>query len=259
MAEGTLSGRDYHNFNVSGYLKTHYGDPSRAIISAAALRCYHDTFQSLPSGLRVLDYGTGPAIVTTISAATKASYIVLSDYAEQNRVAVREWLEKKEGSFDWSPYFCLVVNEMEGKDAEEVQKRQDQIRRLVKAVVHCDLTQDPPIDERYNEEYDVVISSLVLEVVSQSSEDYKTNIKKLAKLVKLGGSLFLYGAESIGSGFYLAGDQKFKAFSVSKAHAIEAMTEAGFSNISCEKVDASPERAGVVWSHNFFKGIKSKN
>ena len=197
--------------------------------------------------------------MTIISAATKASEIVLSDYAEQNRVAVREWLEKNKGSLDWSPYFCLVVKDMEGKDAEEVQIRQDQIRRLVKAVVYCDLTQDPPIEEGYNEEYDIVISSLVLEVVSQSSEDYKRNIKKLPKLVKLGGSLFLYSAESSGSGFYLAGDQKFKAFSVSKAHAIESMTEAGFCNITCEKVDDSPERTGVVWSHNFFKGIKSKN
>ena len=49
------------------------------------LRCYHNAFQSLPQGSKVLDYGSGPSILATISAATKASEIVLSAYTEKNR------------------------------------------------------------------------------------------------------------------------------------------------------------------------------
>ena len=67
------------------------------------LRCYHEAFQTIPHGVTVLDYGAGPVIMSTISAATKASEIVLSDYTDSNRIALRQWLDGERAAFDWSP------------------------------------------------------------------------------------------------------------------------------------------------------------
>ena len=258
MAEDLLFGKDYEKFKASDYIKGRYDNPESKF--SPSLRCYHEVFQSLPSGLTVLDYGTGPAITTTISASTKASEIVLSDYAEDSLVSLRQWLDKHPDAFDWSPFFRLVVKDMEGKGEKEVEERQELVRSLVKAVVHCDLTQDPPIERGYDREYDVVISALCLEAATETSAEYKSGVKKLAKLVKPGGLLLLLGGEvQSGLGAYGVGDAKFKGFSVAPALAVEAMTEAGMSDVTYEKLnDASGGPGGVgVWKYIFYKGKKT--
>ena len=130
MAENILSGTDYHEkFQASEYLKRYYGKPAGPFYTSLGL--YHEVFRSLPTGLRILDYGSGLSIRTTISAATKASEIVLSDYTEDCRKAVRQWLEKEPDAFDWSHYFSHVVKDLEGKGEKEVEKRKEEVPRLV--------------------------------------------------------------------------------------------------------------------------------
>ena len=78
------------------------------------------------------------------------------------RTALHQWLAGDREAFDWSPYFGYVVKELEGNGEEEVAKRQTLVRNLVKAVVKCDLTQDPPIEPGYEQPYDVVMSSFCI-------------------------------------------------------------------------------------------------
>ena len=101
--------RKYYEWNVNS-------NPAGVRRIQHPLRCYHEAFQSLPSSsnLKVLDYGSGPVIVATISAATKASEIVLSDYLDKNRKALQQWLDGDCAAFDWSPHFRFVVRDLEG-------------------------------------------------------------------------------------------------------------------------------------------------
>ena len=166
------------------YYYSHTEDNVRVKRPHHTLRCYHDALQSLPSSsnLKVLDYGSGPVILGAISAATKASEIVLSDYMDKNRKALQQWLDGDPSALDWSPYFTFVVRDLEGKGEQEVAERQELVRKLVKAVVHCDITQDPPIERGYDQLYDVVISSLVLEGASDTVDEYASNASKLGQL-----------------------------------------------------------------------------
>ena len=218
-----LSCKDYHDkFQPGEYLKRYYG-ASRCI---DRLDLYYKAFQSLPTDLRILDYGTGPSIFTTISAATKASEIVLSDYSESCRTTLCQWLEGDREAFDWSSYFCHVVKELEGNNEEEVAKRQMLVRNLVKAVVKCDLTQDPPIEPGYEQPYDVVMSSLCIEAVLKSDDEYQQLLAKLVSLVKPGGHLLLYGVEHHGgAGCYMVGNETFKSTGTSLEFAMHAMVE----------------------------------
>ena len=256
MAEDLLSGEEYKKFKASDYLKGRYDNPDSKFIPS--LRCYHEVFKSLPSGLTVLDYGTGPAIITTISASTKASELVLSDYAEDSREVLRRWLDRHPDAFDWSPFFRLVVKDLEGKGEKEVEERQELVRSLVKAVVHCDLTQDPPIERGYDRQYDVVISGFCLESVARTHAEYKRGVDKLAKLVKPGGLLLLEGGEVLeGRGGYMVGDHTFEGVGVTRELAEEAMKEAGMSDITVKDL-TEPRRGstGSVWIFRFFKGTK---
>ena len=162
----------------------------------------------LSPNLKVLDYGCGPAIINVMSAARKASEIILAEYTEQSRKYLHQWLNGDETVFDWSTHSKFVVQELEGKSEKEVKERQDLVRKLVKAVVHCDITQEPPIEPGYDNVYDVVICSLVFEGTAHDSKEYAAYIARVGNLVKNGGTFLIYGVENP-FGYYMVGDLKF--------------------------------------------------
>ena len=218
------------------------------------LRCYHGAFQSLPSNITVLDYGSGPSVRLAISAAVKASEMVLCDFSPANRQALRDWLDNKpDYEFDWGPYFRHVVRELEGKGEEEVANRQEDVRKLVKAVAHCDLTQDPPIEAKYNKLYDVVVSSFVVETIASDYEEYSALMARQTKLVKPGGCFILYGVEN--SEHYTVGNYTFKDFPVTSSMAIDAIKRCGFSDIHLDKTTSSLPTAKT---YMFIKGTMAK-
>ena len=123
---------------------------------------------------------------------------------------------------------------MEGKGEEEAEKRQDLVRKLVKDVVHCDITQEQPIVPGYDQHYDVVISSLVLQSVAKSPDEYVTYTSRLKNLVKPGGTLILYGIENK-NGYYVVGDNKFQDLHVTTKFMITTLVEARFTDIIVDR------------------------
>ena len=104
------------------------------------------------------------------------------------------------------------------------------------------------------------MSSLCLEVASQTPHEYKQGMRKLAALVKPGGSLIIYGVQDNSTGFYTVGDVSFKVLCVTSDLAVEAMRDAGITGISVEKIKDVPVsvlKTGVrVLSFMFLRGIK---
>lgn len=242
MAENDdlVSWSDYEEvFDASAFLRRYEWNASAPTFRRVQhmLRFYHDGFQSLSSSsdLKVLDYGSGPVIVASISAATKASEIVLSDYVDKNRKILQQWLDGKSVVFDWSPHFRFVVQDLEGKSEQEVMERQELVRKLVKAVVHCDINQDPPIERGYDQLYDVVTCSLVLEDASRNHNEYASNVSKLGKLVKPGGLMLIYGVENE-LGYYDIGGRKFPDVYITAESAVQTFKDAGFCNITVDKL-----------------------
>ena len=54
----------------------------------------------------------------TISAATEALEIVLVGYCEENSQKLAKYCDPD--TFDWSPYFAYVVQNLEGKDEKMI-------------------------------------------------------------------------------------------------------------------------------------------
>ena len=194
------------------------------------LQRLHESFVAIPEGVKVLDYGSGPVVVSAISAASKASDIVFADYVENNLKFVRQWLDSEPDAFDWWPYFTHVVQELEGKGKEEARERQELVRKVGK-IAHCDINQDPPIQRGFDDQYDVLIVSLVLEGTSRSLEEYRAGLSRLAKLVKPGGTILYYGVEN-NYGYYTVGDRSFPAVTVNDEMTLSAFADAGFSDVT---------------------------
>ena len=179
---------------------------------------------------RILDYGCGPSLPFDISAAAKASEIVLADYVPQNRDFWQKWVENDPAAYNWSPYFKYVVETLEGGSEEETVQRESDLRSKITAIVHCDMTKENFIDKNYmNERFDTVMTFCTLESCCTDVNGFKAALKKLSTLVKEGGHLLLISTrrENCDVGFYIVKGQKIASLILKRDDVVEAIQECG--------------------------------
>ena len=58
------------------------------------------------------------------STTLYVSEIVFGEYIERNREVLQMWIDKDPKSFDFTPFFKYIVQDLEGKGQDEVIKRQ---------------------------------------------------------------------------------------------------------------------------------------
>ena len=225
------TGKEYDDFfEPKAYLGSRFESVSEH--HAGILNCLHQFYQTVPTGVKILDIGTGPIISYMISAASKASEIVLAEYTQKNRDELQLWINGDPGAHDWDQYFRHIVQELEGKDNHAVVERKQKLRQVIKAVVPCDITADPPIEDEFKGPYDVVLSSLCLEAACSSEKEYIAAVERLWKLLKKGGRLLLQSVEApTKTHYYIVGKQKFAVLSAPPNLVREALVNAGFDGI----------------------------
>ena len=236
-----MTSTDYsQEFDVGSYLIEGFSSPGGVIktndqgaftvdeeikhtIHDFAVKNLHNFFQkkslsSSTSEFKVLDFGCGPVIANVISAARVATEVVLAEYTEEGRSAVRMWLEEDPNAFNWSPYFKYVVQTLEGGTAEAAEEREKRLRSIMKGVVHCDITQATPIEIDYQGPYDVVISCLCISDACKTTDDFLKAVGKLATLVKSKGHLLLCSIEpkETGAENYTIGNKTYSALAIDR-------------------------------------------
>ena len=227
---------DYRlRFNPNAYLSSKYSKID-TVHHQHVLKCLHELFSSNECGGKILELGCGPVIAWQISAAPYASEIVLAELVESNRDAVRLWLSKDTRAHDWTLFFRHVIQTLEGKGEEEAAKREEQLRRAVKAVIPCDVTKDPPVPPDYEGPYDIVMDMASSNVVCENEADYIAFWVRLAKLLTPGGLLVskifvLEGLPSSTHTYLPGGEEKFVAMNVSEELLRVSVTKAGFTNL----------------------------
>ena len=226
-------------FDSDAYLRTRFSsDVAKSIRMWAPLRGFHKAFESLTgSSLKILDYGCGPVIQNSISAAAHASEIVFCDVAGPNLEAIQKWLKNDPAAFDWTPHFDYVVQTLEGKGEKEARGREAKLRAVAKGPVHCDIYGEPVIEKGYEGPYDVVIDDGCLQAACTSSESYKENLAKLASLTKSGGTLMHWGLNismERSTVVYSVGNEDLNCLCITKEFIAEALREAGFSELQTQ-------------------------
>ena len=225
-------------FDSDAYLRPRFSNVAKNIRAWTPLRGFHEAFESLTgSSFKILDYGCGPVIQNSISAAAHASEIVFCDIAGSNLEAVRKWLKNDAAAFDWTPHFDYVVQTLEGKGEKEARKREAKLRAVGKGPVHCDISGEPVIEKGYEGPYDVVMEAGCLQVASTSSESFKQNVAKLVTLTKSGGTLMLWGDDismERPTVVYSVGNKEFSCLCITKEFVAEALREAGCSELQTQ-------------------------
>ena len=207
------------------------------------LKAIHDIFWSYgttPAGLKVLEFGCGPVPIYQCSTPLHASEIVFAEYTERNREVLQKWLDKDPKSFDFTPFFKYVVQDLEGKGEDEVIKRQDELRALVKGVIPCDILSDPILTvPGYEGPYDVIISICCLPSAVDSLEGFDKAFKKLTTYLRPGGVLLLNGAEGPSDNdhyYYYVGNKKFSSLRITADFLKSVYEKNGYKNITVTRM-----------------------
>ena len=181
----------------------------------------------------LLDFGGGPVIVNLVSAAPKVHRIVVAEYTEANRNAMRLWINGNTDAYDWSPYIKYIVKDLEGNVNKETPSfRMQEIKQKIKSIVPGDITKKPIVElnpDDINKQFDVVSTTLCLEVCTSSVTEYKAAVVELCKLVKPGG--YLYMAGTLESTFYTFAGERFYVFPLTQEVIEEAMQEGGILGV----------------------------
>ena len=240
-----------HEFDPKTYLDTFYQKQSvyKEMMDFALVNIHNFFMQKYSTSkgvpLKVLDYGCGPVVAYDISAAAESAEIVLAEYGEQCCSALQDWLDHSPSAWDWTPHIKRVVCDLEGKEESEVKKREDDLQKAVKAIVPCDITQDPPIAKGYEGPYDVVMSMLCIENGYLTRQGYKAAVKRISTLVKRDGTLLLYTtirnreANDNTPGYYYVGEQRIVQVALPLEFVQATLNECGFS---VEKTNTLPEK-----------------
>ena len=259
MAESLLYSDDYKcKFGPKTYLNSFYqsvaGHEDEEDISYFSLNKYHEfwsNFGSKVKDLTMLEFGGGPCIHTLISACRYAKEIIFAEFTEKNRQEVEAWLGSCSSMHNWSPFFQYIVQTLEGKSESETKQREDFLRGKITQVIPCDIRQNQIIELRDSQRFDVINTSLCLEAVVESEEDYRASIAKLSKLLKPGGHLIMFGV--LKQTYYFVGDGKYYTFPLTKDLILQAYKEAKFYDVEfCSSNATGMDRAVSNFSGVFF-------
>ena len=238
-----MFGKDYDKFNPKDFLQINYSADNLTPLRLFGLQQLHEFYTSYTTTeakLKILDIGSGPTIAYAISAAPYTAEIVLSEYTEANRAAILQWLNNDPDAFDWTPVIKHVVTDLEGKSEEEVPVRAELLRKVIKAVVPCDVTRDPPIPPQYVDEYDIVTEFMCLVSGCALREDYVAALVRLHALLKPGGKIVLYTPERKKTpiqGSYPVGPYEFFDLGITRDFILKSLEQASFCDV---KVEALP-------------------
>ncbi|XP_068129890.1 nicotinamide N-methyltransferase-like [Hyperolius riggenbachi] len=221
---------DYQKlFDPQVYLKTYYstsgGDTSENEYLQFVLTNLAEIFNSgKVKGETLIDISSGPTIYQLLSACEAFENIIASDFTDQNREVFKAWLTNQPEAFNWSPVVKYVC-QLEGNKVSWKEK-EDGLRNSIKQVLKCDVMKDNPMDPVVLPPVDCLLSCLCLEAACKDLASYVSALRNLSTLLKPGGHLVI--ASALEGQYYLVGDVRFSALSVTEASVRESLSKAGY-------------------------------
>ncbi|MEE6484718.1 hypothetical protein FKM82_013986 [Ascaphus truei] len=199
--------KHYHDdeFDPRLYIETYFNSENNDTFDEVVEYPIKQLFKTFSSGRvrgeTLLDVSAGPLAFHLLTACDYFKEINVIEFTDANIREFEMWRNKEPGAADWS-HAAKFICELEGK-SEEWEGKEDKARRAVKRVVKCDLTKDNPLEPVVLPQVDCLLSMYVLLVVSKDHQAYRSNLKKLASMLKTGGYMLLVG--SYNTSYYMIG------------------------------------------------------
>ncbi len=195
------------------------------------MSCFHEFYELFhsrwdASSARLLELGGGPSIYPLISACPHVSEIVFSDHTASLLQEVQLWKDKDPKAHDWSDFFRYQVNKLEGKAGEEVVvEREKLLRERITSLEHCDLTKPKVVDQQLGT-FDIVSTSICIESVANTIEEFELFLRRIANVIKLRGHIVM--VVSIGMSWYSVSGEMFKHLAMTLESTRTSLENTGF-------------------------------
>jgi SAM-dependent methyltransferase len=240
----------YDSFNPSEYLNKYYKTMGNEVLGLLRFLCR--AFQRIPRGSTVLDFGSGPTLISAIVASRTAREIHLSDYSPKNLAKIKAWIAGNESGFDWTGFIvaCLKLEGYLEPSSNQIEGRKEQIRDAVSQIVPCNIYDSPPLHT--SRHYDVIISNYCLDAITDSKVEWLESIRKLKSLLNPGGTLIL--SSLLQASFYQFGETRYPNVYLMPDDLREALNVCQFNSSSIRIETAPPdsrerEYHGVIFAY----------
>ena len=231
----TSSGLSYvDEFDSKEFLNTYFTSPEGNPNEKGVFHFYGEQLYNFytrynskwdKSAARLLEFGGGPVITSLISAAPYVNKITFSAYLEDERKEVQLWKDGNSDAHDWSSHLKYAMSKVEHiEEADAWHKREELLRKRITHIVACDIHCDNPLLTE-QEPFEIVSTSLCLEVACTTHTEYKAGVKKLVGLLKPGGFLLMFIVER--ETFYMVGKKKWSVLYTTLEQVKEALADAG--------------------------------
>lgn len=216
--------QDWEEFNPRAYLQEYYSDLGAE--NSALLQFFANAYKAIPYNSVLLDFGGGPTIYPLIGAANKVKEIHFCDYLPANLSEVLKWLRRKKVAFNWQPFVSATLELENGRPctANDIAKREEQIRTRITRLSRCDARLDPPLHSPF-QKYDVVVSNFCAESATDDRQQWRIFMRNIASLVRPGGKFIICALK--GAHSYLVGRKVFPAVNINEADLAWGLMTAG--------------------------------
>lgn len=111
------------------------------------------------------------------------------------------------------------------------------MRRAVKQVLKCDVTQSQPLGAVSLPPADCLLSTLCLDAACPDLPAYRTALRNLSSLLKPGGYLVI--VDALKSSYYMIGEQRFSSLCLGQEAVETSVREAGYTIKQFEVISQS--------------------
>ncbi|XP_067138462.1 nicotinamide N-methyltransferase-like [Centruroides vittatus] len=219
--------------------------------------CLHQIFcDEAFRGKRILDVGCGPTVHRMAAPSEYFSEIILSDYSEHNREAIREWLKNESSAKDWNTFMRMeALFEGYGNVEEGINEIKLRLRQKIKEVIPCDVLQKAIISADVGK-FDVLFTSLCLEGACTTLEDFKAAVKNFSNYILPNGGLVMVVILNVT--YYFVGNHKLPGLTVSQEFVNETLKQAGFIKKHCFLIENNEQHPVCDFSgYLILSAIKS--
>ncbi len=217
--------QDWTHFDPVAYLDEYYGDLGPE--NLALLEFMAETYELLPKGGTLLDFGGGPTLYPLISAANRVDEIHFADYLEANLEEVRRWILCDPTAFDWNPFIRKAIELESGQicSEESVDQRAAELRQLITRLIRCDASKPSPIPE-LERPYDIVLTNFCAESATDDHDQWRSYMANITSVLKPRGWLVISALK--GATQYAVGPHSFPAVDISEHDLRNLLKDMGF-------------------------------
>lgn len=241
----------WQKWSAAQYLQTYFLNPGTDIIEN--LKFIIDELERHKiCNVPILDFGSGPTLITALAAEPYSSELHLSDYLHENLHELQLWKKSHNNVFDWSSITKRILS-FESKSDSDIEARLRHLSAKIKTtqVIHCDASKKHPISSGGLSSYPVVISNFCADSATNTKEAWSLYMGNILSLVSPGG--LIIGGLLRNCKQYLVGDCFFPSPDINEFDLIKVLRDKGFDETTFNtKIVMTPECESQGFSSILF-------